>query len=141
MSTEEQQQQQQKEPKSTTPTTGGGQQESSVTTTTTTPATSAIKNNVKRVSIKGTPSRVKIAAPYAYVEVIELMLFWHVHAVFKVKLFIQNICKHIHYEIDKMFGRAKFSTIKRPIYLLKNLISFFQTALKFRLGHRYFIEQ
>lgn len=83
MSSEEQQQQQpqpqqqQQQKPATATTTSSSQQEGSVT-----PATSAIKNSVKRVSIKGTPSRVKIAAPYAYVEVIELVLFWHVHAVF-----------------------------------------------------------
>lgn len=85
MSTEENQQQQQKTSittnTSTANTTANNQQESSVT-----PATSAIKNNVKRVSIKGTPSRVKIAAPYAYVEVIELVLFSHVHAVLRSEL-------------------------------------------------------
>lgn len=62
------------------------QQEASSVTT---PATSALKNSVKRVSIKGTPSRVKIAAPYAYVEVIGLVLllvFWHVHAALRSEL-------------------------------------------------------
>lgn len=79
MSSEEQPQQQ--KTTVTTTNTSGSQQEAAST-----PATSAIKNNVKRVSIKGTPNRVKIAAPYAYVEVITLLLlllFWHVHACSK----------------------------------------------------------
>lgn len=69
MSSEEQEQQQPQQKTTSTTTTSSQQQEGSVT-----PATSAVKNSVKRVSIKGTPSRVKIAAPYAYVEVIQL--YW-----------------------------------------------------------------
>lgn len=67
MSTEQEQHQQ--KTTTTTTTTSSQQQQEAAST----PATSAIKNSVKRVSIKGTPSRVKIAAPYAYVEVIELI--------------------------------------------------------------------
>lgn len=88
MSSEEQQPQQQKTATTTT-TTSSSQQEAAST-----PATSAIKNNTKRVSIKGTPNRVKISAPYAYVEVIELMLllFWHVLACsVRIKAFVINV--------------------------------------------------
>lgn len=85
MSSEDQQQQQQQPKAAATTTCSNSQQEGSVT-----PATSAIKNSVKRVSIKGTPSRVKIAAPYAYVEVIGVVFIRMCMRLFS-RAFVKNV--------------------------------------------------